>query len=113
MFKKLFIKRIGLRVDDQIKGMNDEIMNIEREFKTRLTKPHKQFLHFKRQVQEENTIDDTKIIEEKNEKVNKKDFNETDSSLFFSSLRLKKLEENIDRILIILLSIVRQLIIWI
>ena len=71
MFKKLFIKRIGLRVDDQIKAMNDEIMDIEREYKTRLAKPHRQFPFFKRTVhEEEETIDEKKITEEKDEKVN-------------------------------------------
>jgi hypothetical protein len=77
MFKKLFIKRIGLRVDDRIKAMNDEILNIEREYKLRLTKPNKSLMNFKRRFHKENPmnngnieIDENKLIEEKKEKVN-------------------------------------------
>jgi len=83
MFKKLFIKRIGLRVDDKLKVMNDEILNIEREYKLRLTKPNKQLMNFKRRFRKENSmnkdeiinnenieIDENKIIEEKKQKVN-------------------------------------------
>ncbi len=83
MFKKLFIKRIGFRVDDQIKAMNDEIRKIEQEYKLRLTEPNKQLMNFKRRFYKKNTInkddiisnekieiDEKKIIEEKKEKVN-------------------------------------------
>jgi phage host-nuclease inhibitor protein Gam len=82
MFKKLFIKRIGLRVDDQIKAMNDEILNVEREYKARLIKPNKQLMNFKKRFQKEYPankdetisngkieIDEKKLIEEKNEKI--------------------------------------------
>ncbi|CAF0940342.1 unnamed protein product [Rotaria sp. Silwood1] len=82
MFKKLFIKRIDFRVDDQIKAMNDEIINIEREYKLRLTKPSNTLMKFKRHFQKDNTtntnetvvqesveIDESKIIEEKNQKI--------------------------------------------
>ncbi|CAF0910256.1 unnamed protein product [Adineta steineri] len=77
MFKKLFIKRIGLRVDDQIKAMNDEIMNVEREYKLQLAKPSNKFKNIKRHFRKENetiqndeiVIDENKILEEKNEKI--------------------------------------------
>ncbi|CAF1011853.1 unnamed protein product [Rotaria sordida] len=82
MFKKLFIKRIDFRVDDQIKAMNDEIMNIEREYQLRLVKPSNALMKFKQRFQKANTtninetltqesieIDENKIIEEKNEKI--------------------------------------------
>ncbi|CAF0970223.1 unnamed protein product [Adineta steineri] len=77
MFKKLFIKRIGLRVDDQIKAMNDEIMNVEREYKLQLAKPSNKFKNIKRHFRKENetiqndeiVIDEKKILEEKNEKI--------------------------------------------
>ncbi|CAF2630360.1 unnamed protein product [Rotaria sp. Silwood2] len=82
MFKKLFIKRIDFRVDDQIKAMNDEIMIIEGEYRSRLAKPNNTLMKFKRRFQKENTtntnetvadesieIDESKIIEEKNEKI--------------------------------------------
>ncbi|CAF4014117.1 unnamed protein product [Adineta steineri] len=77
MFKKLFIKRIGLRVDDQIKAMNDEIMNVEREYKLQLAKPSNKFKNIKRHFRKENetiqndevVIDENKILEEKNQKI--------------------------------------------
>ncbi|CAF0854145.1 unnamed protein product [Adineta ricciae] len=76
MFKKLFMKRIGLRVDDQIRMMNEEIANIEREYKLRLAKPNKQLAnlkrHFKREevtINENIETDENKILEEKNEKI--------------------------------------------
>jgi hypothetical protein len=76
MFKKLFTKRIGFRVDDQLKAMNDEITNVENEYKLRLAKPRKQFMHLKRHFQKDETIengnieiDENKILEEKKEKV--------------------------------------------
>jgi hypothetical protein len=77
MFKKLFIKRIAFRVDDQIKAMNDEIFNIEREYKLRLTRPSKSLRNFKRHFRKDEIIsnrnieiDENKINEEKKEKVN-------------------------------------------
>ncbi|CAF0774374.1 unnamed protein product [Adineta steineri] len=77
MFKKLFIKRIGLRVDDQIKAMNDEMMNVEREYKLQLAKPSNKFKNIKRHFRKENetiqndeiVIDENKILEEKDEKI--------------------------------------------
>lgn len=80
IFKKLFIKRIGLRVDDQIKLMNDDISNIEREYKARLAKPNQTLMNIKQRFQKETSttnndiddIDETKIIEEKKDKVKKK-----------------------------------------
>jgi phage host-nuclease inhibitor protein Gam len=85
MFKKLFTKRIGFRIDDQLKAMNDEIMNVESEYKLRLAKPNKQFMHLKRHFQKDDTkykdetiengnieIDENKILEEKKDKVKSK-----------------------------------------
>lgn len=84
MFKKLFVKRIGFRVDDQIKAMNEEILKVKSEYKARLIKP-KKFMNFKRRFHKGNTttndietvsndnieIDEYKITEEKKGKVKK------------------------------------------
>lgn len=82
MFKKLFIKNIDFRVDDQLKAMNDEILCVEREYKTLLMKPNKNFTRIKRHFQKQPTtttndavteeeieIDRNKLTLEKNEKV--------------------------------------------
>ena len=76
------MKRIGLRVDDQIRTMNEEIANIEREYKLRLAKPNKQLANLKRHfkkvevtINENIETDENKILEEKNEKVTQKKFN--------------------------------------
>lgn len=78
MFKKLFLKRIGFRVDDQIKAMNNEILNIEHEHKLSLAKPNKHIQNFKRHFHKENStqrddenieIDETKLNDEKEKKV--------------------------------------------
>ncbi|CAF2043604.1 unnamed protein product [Rotaria magnacalcarata] len=82
VFKKLFIKRMEYRVDDQIKAMNDEVMSIEREYTARLNKPNKHIMKFKQRFQTDSTaniaakldqdnieIDENKIVEEKNEKI--------------------------------------------
>ena len=80
MFKKLFNKRIGLRVEDSIKAMNDEILAVEREFKQATAKPNTTLMNFKRRFQKNNLppieetieIDETKLTEEKQAKVKSK-----------------------------------------
>jgi len=76
MFKKLFMKRIDFHVDDQIKAMNNEILNIEHEYKLRLAKPNKHMINFKRHFHKDETIehedieiDENKLNQEKQEKV--------------------------------------------
>lgn len=82
VFKKLFIKRIEFRVDDQIKAMNDDIMKVEQEYKARLAKPNRIVAKFKNRFQKDNipnkgenfgqdndVIDDDQLLEEKNKKV--------------------------------------------
>ena len=81
VFQKLFIKHIDFRVDDRIKAMNNEIENIEREYKLRLVKPNRQIMKLKRYFQrniinrdetgrqEDFEIDANKIVEEKHEEV--------------------------------------------
>ena len=83
MFKKLFTKRIGFRIDDQLKAMTNEINAIEHEHKLRLAKPKNHtFAQFKRRLQKNGatqpeaigndeaiTIDEKELLEEKNKKV--------------------------------------------
>lgn len=83
IFKKLFTKRIGFRLDDQLKAMMSEIDSIEQEYKLRLAKPKIHTLaQFKRCLQknpviqqaevtseETITIDEKELTEEKNKKV--------------------------------------------
>ena len=82
MFKKLFIKRIAFRVDDQIKAMNNEIAKVESEYKSRLAKPNKYVENLKRRFLKDDTVhrdemigngtsetDSNRLIEEKQEKI--------------------------------------------
>lgn len=63
MFKKLFLKRMDFRVDDQIKAMNSEIAQIEREYKLLLSKPNKHVEKFKRRFLKSDGVQRDEIIE--------------------------------------------------
>ncbi|CAF0736325.1 unnamed protein product, partial [Didymodactylos carnosus] len=55
-FKKLFIKNIGFRVEDQLRLMNEEVTGVEREFKAAIhnsSKSKKQQQHIKQRFQKQ------------------------------------------------------------
>ena len=63
MFKKLFLKRIDFRVDDQIKAMNNEIAKVEQEYRLRLAKPNKHVEKFKRRFLKNDGLQRDEIID--------------------------------------------------
>lgn len=75
MFRKLFAKRIGFRVDDALKSMNSEINRIEEEYRSRLSKSKvniitlKKYFHKDSNQEEKIEFDEDQLKQEKEAKV--------------------------------------------
>lgn len=75
MFRKLFTKRIGFRVDDALKAMNTEVNRIEQEYRLRLDPAKSSLTDLKKYFQKQPNnadkieIDKDQLEKEKQEKV--------------------------------------------
>jgi hypothetical protein len=78
MFRKLFTKRIGFRLDDALKSMNNELNQIEQEFRLRSGQIKPNLIDLKKYFQKETKneakieIDLEQLEKEKKEKVRRR-----------------------------------------
>lgn len=97
MFRKLFTKRIGFHLDDALKSMNNEMNQIEHEFRLRSGQIKPNFIDLKKYFQKDSKkeekidIDVEQLEKEKKEKVDRqlRKFSNANRIFFFQIEQMK------------------------